>query len=93
MIYEQLKNEFPGCKFVGVGFSLGANILVKFLGECPERQDDFVCAISVCQGYDAVKLAHYCIVFLLPSLYCVCSVCLIWSDGISIYFSAVKVHP
>ena len=62
LIYERLKDEFPGCKFVGVGFSLGANILLKFLGECPERQDDFVCAISACQGYDAVKLVHCCIV-------------------------------
>lgn len=59
LTYKQLKNEFPNCKFVGVGFSMGANILLKFLGECPERQDDFLCAISVCQGYDAVKLVHY----------------------------------
>ena len=52
---EQLKKEFPNCKFVGVGYSLGANILLKFLGECPDRQNDFVCAVSLCQGYDAVK--------------------------------------
>lgn len=56
LTYEQLKKQFPDCKFIGVAFSLGANILLKFLGECPERQADFVCAISVCQGYDAVKL-------------------------------------
>lgn len=55
LAYEQLKNEFPRCKFVGIGFSMGANILLKFLGECPERQADFICAISVCQGYNAVR--------------------------------------
>ena len=37
---------------------MGANILLKFLGERPERQADFVCAVSICQGYDAVKLVH-----------------------------------
>ena len=48
-------NNFPNTKLVGVGFSLGGNILVKYLGENPEHQRNFVCAVSVCQGYDILK--------------------------------------
>ena len=47
-----LRDQNPGVKFVGVGISLGANLLLKYLGECPERQAYFLCAQSWCQGYD-----------------------------------------
>ncbi|XP_048589593.1 monoacylglycerol lipase ABHD2 [Nematostella vectensis] len=40
---------------IGVGFSMGANVLLKYLGEEPERQKNFTCALSVCQGYDIVS--------------------------------------
>ena len=40
---------------IGVGFSMGANILIKYLGEDPSRQEYFVCGISVCQGYDILR--------------------------------------
>ena len=39
-------------KMVGLGISLGGNILMKYLGEKVPRQDFFHFAISVCQGYD-----------------------------------------
>lgn len=39
-------------KFIGLGMSLGGNILMKFLGEEVKRQDVFHFAVSVCQGYD-----------------------------------------
>ena len=39
-------------KFVAIGFSLGGNILMKYLGEKPERQKHFHVAASICQGYD-----------------------------------------
>jgi len=42
-------------KVIGVGFSLGGNLLMKYLGERPERQDHFHLCVSVCQGYDALK--------------------------------------
>ena len=44
---------FPHARFVGVGFSLGANVLLKYLGEEPRRQEHFLGAQSWCQGYDA----------------------------------------
>jgi len=40
---------------IGVGFSMGANVLLKYFGEEPSRQMDFTCAVSVCQGYDIIR--------------------------------------
>jgi len=54
-MYDKLKEQYPQCKFIGVGTSLGGNILLRFLAEKPERQNDFVCALSICQGYDPVR--------------------------------------
>ncbi|XP_078343367.1 monoacylglycerol lipase ABHD2-like isoform X1 [Oculina patagonica] len=42
-------------RLIGVGFSMGANILIKYLGEEPSRQGLFECAVSVCQGYDILR--------------------------------------
>ena len=52
---DYLRDKYPGKKFVGVGFSLGANILLKYLGERPERQTYFLGAQSWCQGYDVIS--------------------------------------
>ena len=54
-MFEDLKARYPTSKFAIVGMSLGANIVIRFLGECPERQKEVTCAVSVCQGYDPVK--------------------------------------
>ena len=52
-VYEELlKNYGKDTKFVGVGYSLGACVLVKFLGQKKSRQDRFICAMSIGQGYD-----------------------------------------
>ena len=48
-------SNYPYTHLVGVGFSLGGNILVKYLGENPKHQKNFVAAMSVCQGYDIMK--------------------------------------
>ena len=42
-------------RLIGVGFSMGANILIKYLGEEVPRQECFECGISVCQGYDILR--------------------------------------
>ena len=42
-------------RLIGLGFSMGANILMKYLGEEPSRQEYFECGISVCQGYDILR--------------------------------------
>ena len=52
-VFEDLISRHPSSKWVLVGFSLGANIGVRFIGERPEwRRKHFLCAVSVCQGYD-----------------------------------------
>lgn len=51
-VFEELCHYYPKTKFIGIGFSLGACILVRFLGEDVKRQKKFICAASICQGYD-----------------------------------------
>lgn len=54
-IVKYTVSNYPNTKLVGVGFSMGGNILVKYLGENLEHQRNFVCAVSLCQGYDILK--------------------------------------
>ena len=53
VMMDFLIEAFPSARFIGVGLSLGANILFKYLGEDPLRQQRFLGAQSWCQGYDA----------------------------------------
>lgn len=49
----ELQRLYPGTKMFAVGFSMGANIVLKYLGESRENQSRFLCGLSICQGYDA----------------------------------------
>ena len=51
-IVEKVKEQYPETKLIGVGFSMGANMLLKYLGEKPTNQQNFIGAFSGCQGYD-----------------------------------------
>lgn len=51
-----IKRAFPQTLLVVVGFSLGGNIVCKFLGENRSNQDRVLCCVSVCQGYSALRL-------------------------------------
>lgn len=53
-----IKQAFPQTLLVVVGFSLGGNIVCKFLGENRSNQDRVVCCVSVCQGYSALRLVE-----------------------------------
>lgn len=46
-------------KLIGLGFSLGGNILLKYLGEKPERQNNFHFGTSVCAGYDVIECNEF----------------------------------
>ena len=54
-----LMKRYPGTKFVCIGFSMGGNIVTKFLGEEDETLlSRVVSGISACQGYDAVAASQ-----------------------------------
>lgn len=56
----ELQRLYPGTKMFAVGFSMGANIVLKYLGESRENQSRFLCGLSICQGYDAnLAVPHY----------------------------------
>lgn len=46
---------FPRTLLVVVGFSLGGNVVCKFLGESLANQKRVLCCVSVCQGYSALR--------------------------------------
>uniref|UniRef100_A0A8C6NVE3 Monoacylglycerol lipase ABHD2 n=1 Tax=Nothobranchius furzeri TaxID=105023 RepID=A0A8C6NVE3_NOTFU len=52
---DYVKQAFPQTLLVVVGFSLGGNIVCKFLGEKRSNQERVLCCISVCQGYSALR--------------------------------------
>ncbi|XP_023840690.1 monoacylglycerol lipase ABHD2 isoform X1 [Salvelinus sp. IW2-2015] len=50
-----IKRAFPQTLLIVVGFSLGGNIVCKFLGENRINQERVLCCVSVCQGYSALR--------------------------------------
>ncbi|XP_026869712.1 monoacylglycerol lipase ABHD2 [Electrophorus electricus] len=50
-----IRRTFPQTQLIVVGFSLGGNLVCKFLGENPANQDKVLCCVSVCQGYSALR--------------------------------------
>jgi len=59
IVVRDLLCRFPNRRLIGVGFSMGANVLLKFLGEKPSRQANFSFALSICQGYSCSKAMPY----------------------------------
>jgi len=47
-----LRENHPSNKLIGVGLSMGANVMTKFLGENVKNQKNFIGALSICQGYN-----------------------------------------
>lgn len=50
-----IKRANPQTQLIVVGFSLGGNIVCKFLGENKVNQERVLCCVSVCQGYCALR--------------------------------------
>lgn len=49
---DELQQLYPDTQMIAVGFSMGANIVMKYLGENKDHQNKFLCGMSICQGYD-----------------------------------------
>jgi len=67
VMVDKLMKQYTSSLFIAVGFSMGGNIITKFLGTHPEIQKNFIGAVSCCQGYDvneyvnsAVKVKKKC---------------------------------
>ena len=50
---SEICKRYPSTKLVSIGFSMGGNIVLKYIGEDNSRQDKFLCVMSLCQGYNA----------------------------------------
>ena len=50
---KDLVKRFPGSKVVCVGFSMGGNIIAKYLGEPRVKPENIIAGVAVCAGYDA----------------------------------------
>ena len=55
---SHIKREFPQTLMAVVGFSLGGNIVCKFLGERHSNQERVLCCVSVCQGYSVLRSVY-----------------------------------
>lgn len=89
LLYDDLQRRVgESSMFIGVGYSMGALILLRFLGEDPTRQEKFLCAFSFCQAYDAVKLVDVAGVACLLLCFVVCRTFQFlrwWKEGLGIY--------
>jgi len=55
---RKVMQMYPHSKIIVVGFSMGGNIVTKYLGERAVNgveEDRIIMGISICQGYDAVN--------------------------------------
>lgn len=49
---QEVERRYPKCQLVLVGLSMGANIVLKYLGENRLHQKNVLCTVSICQGYN-----------------------------------------
>lgn len=56
---DHLEKTYPSTNLVAVGFSLGGNIVTKYMGELGGQEGklprNVIGGISICQGYNAVQ--------------------------------------
>jgi len=49
---DDLLYKYPDTKILAIGFSMGGNLVTKYLGESEQHQNNVLCGVSVCQGYN-----------------------------------------
>lgn len=50
---DSLVTKYPTTRIILIGFSLGGNLVCKYLGEPTLKPQNIMGAVSICQGYDA----------------------------------------
>ncbi|KAL8600338.1 hypothetical protein ACOMHN_060954 [Nucella lapillus] len=56
---QEVEALYPECSIIMVGLSMGANIVLKYLGEKRLHQRNVCCAFSICQGYNINEGKHF----------------------------------
>lgn len=57
---NNLVKKYPSTSIVAVGFSLGGNLITKYLGELDVcKPDHIIGGISICQGYNALVATQW----------------------------------
>ncbi|XP_043507361.1 abhydrolase domain-containing protein 2 isoform X1 [Frieseomelitta varia] len=56
MMLQSLMEKHPNTKIICIGFSLGGNLVTKYLGERGSNKlSSIIGGISICQGYNAIE--------------------------------------
>lgn len=56
VMIQSLVEKHPNAKIICIGFSLGGNLVTKYLGERgPNKLPHIIGGISICQGYNALE--------------------------------------
>lgn len=53
VMVTEICKRYPDSQLMAIGFSMGGNVVLKYIGEDNSRQENFLCVMSLCQGYDA----------------------------------------
>lgn len=59
MVAERLRSRFPAASLFAIGFSLGANVLLKWLGECGDRSP-IRAAAAISAPFDLAVCSRQC---------------------------------
>ncbi|GAB0097292.1 Abhydrolase domain-containing protein 2 [Sergentomyia squamirostris] len=58
---NSLTKKYPSTKIIALGFSLGGNLVTKYMGETDiKRPNTIIGGVSICQGYNAVEALLSC---------------------------------
>jgi abhydrolase domain-containing protein 2 len=55
VMVDRIRERYPATHCIAVGFSMGGNVVTKYMGESKVNQQKVLCAMSCCQGYDAAQ--------------------------------------
>ena len=56
---DEIRQLYPHTQLLAVGFSMGGNIVTKYLGEDESHQQKFILGMAVCQGYDISRYVSF----------------------------------
>ena len=82
---DEIRQLYPHTQLLAVGFSMGGNIVTKYLGEDESHQQKFILGMAVCQGYDISRYVSF-------KEYYKCKDCLSQNQDIVSKWSDMSTH-